>query len=405
MTSDTDPATTAVSAGWDAHTQAFGPPRFGQGPLSTAVQLGPLASLAGSWRGDGFNAMWRPDNGLPPANSQIHRFLELNRTNESFDFHIIPGAVPNRGFNTQADLSLYGLHYLQRVSDADRAPFSTAGQALHIEPGLFMNVPASQIPPTGPAIARLASIPHGVTVLMQGPAPSATPVDGPPDIPVLVPFSQVPAGTLGRGVQPVNTADGSLHTVAELNVAADAAFPASQSNGPFPGSSVGPPLVGGPFQNFINDPNSVLRRAINGQDILGTITISLSATGAGSGIENIPFLGIPNLAGVGNPASATEINTVPNAFVYSVDATFWIEWVRIPYGYSPAFPPAAAAAKAGPNAAPIAVPSLPDEIRLIEPYWDQPTFLQLQYSQLVILIFNNVLWPHVTVATLTLSAG
>ena len=31
--------------------------------------------------------------------------------------------------------------------------------------------------------------------------------------------------------------------------------------------------------------------------------------------------------------------------------------------------------------------------------------VQLQYSQLVILAFNNVLWPHVTVATMTLSAG
>jgi hypothetical protein len=41
----------------------------------------------------------------------------------------------------------------------------------------------------------------------------------------------------------------------------------------------------------------------------------------------------------------------------------------------------------------------------LEPFWQRSTHLQLQYSQLVILIFNNVLWPHVTVATMTLSAG
>ena len=35
----------------------------------------------------------------------------------------------------------------------------------------------------------------------------------------------------------------------------------------------------------------------------------------------------------------------------------------------------------------------------LEPFWPEGTYLQLQYSQLVILIFNNVLWPHVTVAT------
>jgi hypothetical protein len=40
----------------------FGPPRFQQGAVTTALQLGPLASLAGSWRGTGFNAIWRPDN-------------------------------------------------------------------------------------------------------------------------------------------------------------------------------------------------------------------------------------------------------------------------------------------------------------------------------------------------------
>jgi hypothetical protein len=38
------------------------PPRFQQGPLTTALQLGPLAFLNGSWRGPGFNAIWRPHN-------------------------------------------------------------------------------------------------------------------------------------------------------------------------------------------------------------------------------------------------------------------------------------------------------------------------------------------------------
>src|SRR5208283_357 len=168
------------------------PPRFQQGPMTTALNLGPLAFLAGSWRGPGFNAIWRPDNPEsdpiknPP--NQTKRLLELNLTNDSFDFHVIPGVVPNRGLNPQTDLSLYGLHYLQRTSDADPAPSpkvlphgysTTAGQALHIEPGLFMNVPAS-IPGTtppgnAPTIVRMGSIPHGVTVLMQGPTPDMKP--------------------------------------------------------------------------------------------------------------------------------------------------------------------------------------------------------------------------------------
>jgi hypothetical protein len=404
-----------------------GPPRFQQGPITTALQLGPLASLVGSWTGTGFNAIWRPDNNQPPENSAIHRFLELNLTNDSFDFQVIPGAVPNRGFNTQADLNLYGLHYLQRVSDADPKPSpsvcphgysQTAGQALHIEPGLFMKVPGSQATQDISTIVRMASIPHGVTVLMQGPDPGSAPTNGPPIIPALVPFAGYPGlgpfapfappppdlpgiNPPGVGIQPI-APNGNEHNVPEVNIAQDSLAPASQSTGPFPAS----------FQGFIDDPNSVLRDAIAGQDILGTITINLTTDtqspnglptlGIGSGIEtvsNIPFLGVTNpdppLPPPANqPAAvATQAGTTPNAFVYSASSTFWIEWVRIPYEGPPPHPYHEHR------------PSRHDPIWQIEPFWGEQTFLQLQYSQLVILIFNNVLWPHVTVGTLRLNAG
>jgi len=316
--------------------------------------------------------------------------------------------VPNRGVATQPDLGLFGLHYLQRVSDADLPPFSTAGQALHIEPGLFMNVPASVVPSNPASIVRLASIPHGVGLLMQGPNPGSTPTDGAPVIPPIYPIPALPtftpaAGSLGLGIQPVDIpppgSDGLEHIVPEVNIAADIA--GSQSNGPYPAS----------FQGFINDPNSVLREAIAGQEILGFIKIDLSTEGVGSGIENIPFLGIANPAQAVNP-------TTPNAFVSSATATFWIEWVKIPNAHPLVGATAASAlaavggvagsvvgaAAAAVGAAAAAV-GVPDPLRAIEPFWDQPTFLQLQYSQMVILIFNGVLWPHVTVATLTLSAG
>jgi hypothetical protein len=304
---------------------------------------------------------------------------ELNLTSETLDFHVIPGVVPNRGLNPQTDLSLYGLHYLQRVSDADLPPFSTAGEALHIEPGLFMNVPASLDPPNAASIVRMASIPHGVSLLMQGATPSTTPIAGPPVIPPIYPIAGLPvftpAGALGLGIQPVDIpppgGDGKEHVVPEVDITNDVA--GSQSNGPYPAS----------FQGFINDPNSVLKNAIADQDILGTITINLSTTGVGSGLENIPFLGIANPAQASNPTGPA------NAFVSQASATFWIEWVRIPGGISPKPP----------------TPAVPDPIKAIEPYWPAPTFLQLQYFQVSILIFNGVLWPHVNVATLTLSAG
>jgi hypothetical protein len=417
------------------------PPRFQQGPITTALQLGPLAFLAGSWRGPGFNAIWRPDNpkSLPLTTppDQTKRFLELNLTHDSFDFQVIPGVVPNRGLNPQNDLSLYGLHYLQRVSDADPAPSpkvlppgysQTAGEALHIEPGLFMNVPASQQPSSGntpivnePAIVRLASIPHGVTVLMQGPNPGTKPTAGKPNIPALTPFTgypglnpipfpgpytvppqpaPVPPGPNppAVGIQPIDITGGQ-HIIPEINIALDTLVPPSQSSGPFPES----------FQGFINDPNSVLRDAIAGQDILGFIAINLTTDtlsangfptlGVGSlyeSVSNIPFLGVANQTPPTplptQPATvATAATPIPNAFVYSASATFWIEWVRdsgaplIPQHEGSGHPSAS--------------------IIELEPFWEYSTHLQLQYSQLVILIFNGVLWPHVTVATMTLSAG
>jgi hypothetical protein len=79
-----------------------------------------------------------------------------------------------------------------------------------------------------------------------------------------------------------------------------------------------------------------------------------------------------------------------------VNATFWIEWVRIPHEHHPHHPHGGIWHRHEDRR---------DPCREIEPYLEEPTYLQLQYSQLVILIFNGVLWPHITVATLTLSHG
>jgi hypothetical protein len=428
-------------------TGPYVPPRFQQGTGTTAMQLGPLAFLDGSWRGPGFNAIWRPHNQQSePVGNMTKRFLELNLTNDGFDFHIIPGVVPNRGLDPQPDLPLYGLHYLQRVSDADPKPSrhvhphhysQTAGQALHIEPGLFMHVPASSQPSVGDtpivnknSIVRMGSIPHGTTVLMQGPSPDTKPKPGKPDIPHLFPLRHYP-GAVGPGlpgtsfppyptapqvgapppgpnppalgIQPL-TLIGAQHPVPEVNIGLDTlvgppepaavgAAALNLSSGPYPEH----------FQHFIDDPNSELREAIEDQDILGHITIhlttdTLSADGKpteGIGslyetVSNIPFLGVatrtPPVAGTPPVPSAFESTPIPNAFVYSASATFWIEWVRIPdYPHLEVDP--------GPA------------FKELEPFWPEGTYLQLQYSQLVILAFNNVLWPHVTVATMTLSAG
>jgi len=223
-------------------------------------------------------------------------------------------------------------------------------------------------------------------VLMQGKNPGTQPTAGKPVIPPIFPIKGlpdfVPVSPEGHGVQPVDipppAGDGLEHNVPEnIDTAADGE--GSQSNGPFPAD----------FQGFVNDPNVVLRNAIAHQNILGFIAFTLSTENVEDSIGNIPFLGFPNAAQATAPINA-------NAFVSSASATFWIEWVAID-------PPNPKAQHAGP--ATPAVGAADAAHQAIEPYRDQPYYLQLQYSQVVILIFNKVLWPHVTVGTLTLSAG
>ncbi len=63
---------------------------------------------------------------------------------------------------------MFGLTYLQQISDANLK----AG--LHIEPGIWAVVPTTTNPAEGPTVVRMASIPHGTTILAQGTATTAS---------------------------------------------------------------------------------------------------------------------------------------------------------------------------------------------------------------------------------------
>ncbi|HEV3113177.1 MAG TPA: heme-binding protein [Candidatus Binataceae bacterium] len=103
----------------------------------------------------------------------------------------------------------------------------------------------------------------------------------------------------------------------------------------------------------IKDPTEVLRAQIAGQNIVETVVIQISTNALqGGGIVNIPFL-------------------VQNANVAQMDAIFWIEKVTNPTKQ----------------------PSDPNV-----------QFMQLQYVQRVILDFDNIHWPHFSVATLVKAA-
>jgi hypothetical protein len=75
------------------------------------ADLGLLADLAGSWSGEGFNLIARPD-----FQGNANLYLQLNQTREDLKFDPIGSAIPNRGFG-QEDIQLFGLTYLQKISD------------------------------------------------------------------------------------------------------------------------------------------------------------------------------------------------------------------------------------------------------------------------------------------------
>ncbi len=244
---------------------------------AAADPLGPLAGLAGKWTGQGFNVIWRPDH----APGQDH-FLELNVTSEQLDFTKIPGKIPNRGL-LQHDMNMHGLTYLQQISDAN------LNAGLHIEPGLWVSVPATSDPQAARTVARLASIPHGTTIVAQGTAgTSAAPAI--PDI-TIKPF---PIG----------------------NPAGRTDFPEQTLATPSNFRTAGAGLTG-ITQQMVDNPGTVLQSAIAGRHIHATTRLHVSTSDA-----PLPGGGTANTAFLKGGADG------PNADAASVRATFWLETLQ-----------------------------------------------------------------------------
>lgn len=278
--------------------------------------LGPLAELPGTWKGTGFNQIWRPFHGSQD------RFLELNETTEVLQFVEINGDIPNRGL-LQVDITLHGITYLQKINDANVLQGGKPA-GIHIEPGIWVTVPATNDPADPTTVARMANIPHGTTLLAQG------------------------VGTTSAGVPPIPPADitpffigqpGNLIHFPESNLANASTFRTPAADIPHV------------TQAMVDNPNVVLAAGLAGKTItnvttLRISTIPLNPPTTGGGSANIAFL-----QGAGGG---------PNAQSAQVDAIFWIEEFQ-EHGKKK---------------------------------------LQLQYTQRVLLNFNGLSWPHISVATL-----
>ncbi len=224
---------------------------------TTADNLGPLAELPGFWEGTGFSIIARPD--FDPANTDGF-FLQLNILRETIEFRPIGSPVPNRG-REQPDIDLYGVTYLHRVTDA------ATGGALHIEPGIWLTIPATTEPQSDASIARLSTIPHGNSVCAVGFVQDVVP-DGPPQIP--------PSNTVPFPIGSEEPPPGTPNPFKAYNLSEETPY---RTN----------PLPATITQAMIDDPANVVRDALKGQTLTHITRLIVDTANAG-GVSNIPFI-------------------------------------------------------------------------------------------------------------------
>ncbi|KAK4164113.1 hypothetical protein QBC43DRAFT_211679 [Cladorrhinum sp. PSN259] len=373
----------------------------------------PPSEFSPTWRaknkfvGGGINILFRPNNGVtgantcfptpvspPPPQFPNNNVLEINLFEETLTFtNAIGHCIPNRGFNNQGDIGLNGIMYLQTISDVSN---QDTGQAdgnpcpIHAENGMLIRMPAiSNDPAISATINRLGSIPHGVSINLQGfePTASAT-VSGPPDIThnpsLTTPFQIMPDGSVKLQNDPA---------FPSLTAAKDGTARIPQNLDKF--------VTAGTITDaLLADPTQLLSAVNQTRNILSTITLTMSSTNGTtpSSDPDKPKTEVPTGGGViGNAFLAGDATgTKANAFPYSVDFTLWIETVR----HSVTVPTSVAAKETVEvvHDGITFVLSPPRDVKAGATVDVQVT--ELQYSQMVLLQFGVLTWPHPSVSTL-----
>jgi hypothetical protein len=234
------------------------------------------------------------------------------------------------------DINMHGVTYMQQINEA-----GNPAAGLHVEPGIWAVVPQTSNPAEPQTVVRMASIPHGTVINAQG-VFQVIP-GGPQTIPnnnILPFFFNTPVPTNAQFDQVALTFN-------ELDLSIPTQFRREPSG-----------ITQADLQNIVKNPNSVLQKALQaslqGTSMKSRTFLHISTTDSvikgGGGTANTAFLTSSTNSRVGN-SRATE-----------VQATFWIETIAGTGGHA-----------------------------------DK---LQLQYTQLVMLDFNGIHWPHVTVGTL-----
>lgn len=283
--------------------------------------LGPLQNLLGVWVGEGtgWNMIALPFQGAPPPPAGFKFRVLMNQYSEELKFTFVDDDVPNRGLTrplefdingnviTDADQMVVTVDYQQKIAQvgAEDRPSSNGlagapGLPIHHEPGLWLydknrRAKDDQINANGVSlveldVARLASIPHGNSVLALGRSKVHS---GMPPIPAI---SGLPSGRF----EDVTTTDYDFRD--PLNADPYLEPYRHYIDHPFMGNVT----VAG-FPGFSPaDMNQILRFANQGVNIVRTTTLTVDTTRKSGGISNVPF-------------------SVREAEPVSMKSTFWIQ--------------------------------------------------------------------------------
>jgi hypothetical protein len=276
--------------------------------------LGPLEHLLGVWigQGTGWNMIALPFHNAPAPPAGFSFRVLMNQYNEELRFTFVDDDVPNRGLSRPGqpdfDQFVVTLDYQQKIAqvDAEDRPDSNglagaAGLPIHHEPGLWLyernrrskddQIKDGVVSEVELDVARLASIPHGNSVLALG---KSEVHQGMPPIP---PLSGLSSGRF----EDVTTPDYDFRDTSNPDPYLEP-FRHYIDN-PFMGNVAGVPG----FPGFSPaDMNQILRFANQGVNVVRTTTLTVDSTRKSGGISNVPF-------------------SVREAEAVSMKSTFWIQ--------------------------------------------------------------------------------
>ncbi len=343
--------------------------------------LGPLQAFAGTFHGKGFNTIFRPESSQTPTKLPVQvtddNLLELNLTAETLSFSPSLGSVPNRG-EVQGDTFLNGVPYLQVIADV-----TTPGPSvtIHVEPGLWMIVQKTTDPAEPGTLVRMASIPHGTTIMAQG---GTSLLKGPVNMKAAIPAIDITPFTTGQPASKISFASQAAGNEKTVRIPQNlASFVAA----------------GTITQAMLTDPATFIRNHSQNQTVTSAVKVTISTQPGkplfGGGVSNIAFL-------LGDAQAAA-----PNAQALKMDATFWIETVEYTIAVpvtKAGQPPLTIAAEPTAGGAPVPSFLVDPPAPVTAPRTIKATATQIQYAQQVFLNFNGLTWPHASVATLVPSA-